>query len=206
MRTLLASIALVLSGGVALSTATNHFRAFTTEAARRLAVRERPVDIPPVTLETETGSQLDFSAFRGKWLLVDFVYTRCSTYCTTLGSEFAQLQRTLALPLAQHEVQLLSISFDPERDTPPQLAKYLERYRTDESGWLAARPADRGGLERLETSFGITVIPDSFGGFTHNAAIHLVDPHGRLVEIFDMGNPGLAAHAVMQRLEQRLEQ
>lgn len=201
MRTLLASLALLLSGGVALSTATDHFRAFTTEAARRLAVREHPVAIPAVTLETEHGRRVDLAAFRGRWLLVDFIYTRCPTYCTTLGSEFAQLQRSLAVPLAQHKVQLLSISFDPGHDTPERLAEYLQRFRTSDSEWLAARPVDQAGLELLEKRFGITVIPDSFGGFTHNAAIHLVDPHGRLVEIFDLGNPGLAAQAVMQRLE-----
>ncbi len=201
MRTLLASLVLVLSGGVALSTATDHFRAFTTEAARRLAVREHPVAMPAVMLETETGARLDVTAFRGKWLLVDFVYTRCLTYCTTLGSEFAQLQRSLAVPLEQQEVQLLSVSFDPEHDTPQRLTEYLQRFRTSDSEWLAARPVDRDGLERLEKRFGITVIPDSYGGFTHNAAIHLVDPRGRLVEIFDAGNPSLAAQAVMQRLE-----
>jgi protein SCO1/2 len=201
VRTLLASLVLVLSGGVALSTATDHFRAFTTEAARRLAVREHPVAMPAVMLETETGARLDVTAFRGKWLLVDFVYTRCLTYCTTLGSEFAQLQRSLAVPLEQQEVQLLSVSFDPEHDTPQRLTEYLQRFRTSDSEWLAARPVDRDGLERLEKRFGITVIPDSYGGFTHNAAIHLVDPRGRLVEIFDAGNPSLAAQAVMQRLE-----
>lgn len=201
MRTLLASLALVLSGGVALSTATDHFRAFTTEAARRVAVREHPVAIPAVTLETETGARLDLATFRGRWLLIDFVYTRCPTYCTTLGSEFAQLQSGLAVPFAQRKVQLLSISFDPERDTPERLAEYLQRFRTPDSEWLAARPVDRRGLERLEERFGITVIPDSFGGYTHNAAIHLVDPDGRLVEIFDMGSPGLVAKAVLQRLE-----
>jgi protein SCO1/2 len=201
VRTLLASLVLMLGGGIALSTATDHFRAFTTEAARRLEVREHPVDIPAVTLETETGARLDLSAFRGRWLLVDFVYSRCTTYCTTLGSEFAQLQSSLAAPLAQHKVQLLSISFDPEHDSPQRLAEYLHRYRTKDAEWLAARPVNQGGLELLERRFGITVIPDSFGGYTHNAAIHLVDPRGRLVEIFDAGNSSLAAQAVMRRLE-----
>jgi len=201
VRTLLASFVAVLIGGASLSTATDHFRAFTTEAARRLAVREHPVDVPAVTLETETGARLDLAEFRGRWLLVDFVYTSCPTYCTTLGSEFAQLQRSLAAPLAQHKVQLLSISFDLEHDTPQRLSEYLQRFRTSDSEWLAARPVDQEGLELLEKRFGITVIPDSFGGYTHNAAIHLVDPHGRLVEIFDAGNPSVAAQAVMQRLE-----
>jgi protein SCO1 len=201
VRTLLASLALMLSGGVALSTATDHFRAFTTEAARRIAVHEHPVVIPAVTLESESGARLDLAAFRGKWLLIDFVYTRCPTYCTTLGREFAQLQRSLAVPLARHRVQLLSISFDPAHDTPQRLTEYLQRFRTRDSEWLAARPVDQDELERLKKRFGITVIPDSFGGYTHNAAIHLVDPRGRLVEIFDVGNPSLAAQAVMRRLD-----
>lgn len=200
MRTLLASLVLVLSGGAALSAATDHFRAFTTEGARRIAVREHPVAIPPVTLETETGARLDLTALRGRWLLIDFIYTRCATYCTTLGSEFTQLQSRLEAPLAQHQVELLSISFDAEHDTPPRLAEYLRRYRTSGSEWVAARPVTQVGLNTLKARFGITVIPDSFGGYTHNAAIHLVDPHGRLVEIFDIGNPALVAQAVLQRL------
>ena len=200
MRTLLASLVVLLSGGVALSTATDQFRAFTTEGARRIAVREHPVAIPPVTLETETGARLDLTAVRGRWLLIDFIYTRCPTYCTTLGSEFAQLQSRLVVPLTHHKLQLISISFDPEHDTPPRLAAYLQRFHTSGSEWIAARPVNQDGLDTLEERFGITVIPDSFGGYTHNAAIHLVDPHGRLVEIFDMGNPGLVSQAVLQRL------
>lgn len=200
MRTFIASLLVLLGGGVALSAATDQFRAFTTEAARRVAVREHPVAIPAVPLESETGARLDVAAFRGRWLLIDFIYTRCPTFCTTLGGDFAQLQSRLSVPLAQHEVQLLSISFDPAHDTPEELAGYLQRFHTPSSEWIAARPVDQVGLERLEGRFGIKVIPDAMGGYTHNAAIHLVDPHGRLVDIFDMGNPELVATAVLQRL------
>ena len=65
-----------------------------------------------MTLETQSGARIDVADLRGKWLLVDFIYTRCPTYCVALGSEFAQLQDRLAGPLAKGAVELVSISFD----------------------------------------------------------------------------------------------
>jgi protein SCO1 len=196
-RTLLASLALLLAGAAALNAATDGFEAFTTEAARRLAVRRNPVALPVAALQVQSGARIDFGSLRGKWLLVDFIYTRCPTYCLTLGSEFAQLQDRLAGSIGQGEVELLSISFDPDHDTPPQLAAYLQRSRDRGRGWLAARPLgpDRLALER---AFAVTVIADGSGGYIHNAAIHLVDPQGRLVEIFDLGDPASVAQAVLR--------
>lgn len=200
LRTLFVSVALILAGGFVVYAATDRLQAFTTEAARRIAVRQHPVDVPPVTLETQSGARIDVTGLHGKWLLVDFIYTRCPTYCVALGSEFAQLQDRLAGPLAKGAVELVSISFDPAHDTPPELAAYLQRARSRGAGWLAARPIGRDGLDQLETSFGITVIPDGMGGYTHNAAIHVVDPQGRLIEIIDSGQSDLAARTVLEKL------
>jgi len=201
LRSLLASLALLSAGGVTLSAATDQFQAFTTESARRLAVRQHPVEIPDVALQLQSGANVRFAHFRGKWVLVDFIYTRCPTYCRALGGEFAQLQDRLAGPLARGKLQLLSISFDPSHDSPPSLAAYLQRSRDSGTGWFASRPAAADDLERLERAFGITVIPDGAGGYTHNAAIHLVDPRGRLVAIFDADDPRLVAHALLQSLD-----
>jgi protein SCO1/2 len=51
--------------------------------------------------------------------------------------------------------------------------------------WSLARVNDSAELKRVLTIFGIVVIQDESGGFTHNAAIHLVDRHGRLARIYD---------------------
>ncbi len=198
LRTTAASL-LVLAAGVTLLTlATDCFQAFTTETARRVVARQHPIALPDMMIETQTGEQINFTDLRGRWLLIDFIYTRCTTLCLASGGEFVQLQNLLAEPLSRGAVQLLSISFDPEYDQVPQLAMYLRRFRNRGPGWLAARPVDAVALDLLKSSFGITVIPDSFGGYTHNAAIHIVDPHGRLVDILDMGNPGRVARTILR--------
>ena len=200
LRTSLASAALLLVGGVALAAATNGFQAFTTETARRVGVRSRPAELLPVTLESQSGARFMLADLRGKWLLVDFIYTRCPTFCAVLGGDFAQLERQLAGPIAQGRVQLLSISFDPTRDPPAQLAAYLGRFRSRDQGWQAARPLTADGLQSVTAEFGITVIPDGLGGYTHNAAIHLVDPEGRLVDIFDLGDVDRIRKTVLRNL------
>lgn len=200
LRTLSLSLALLLAGGATLHAATDGFQAFTTETARRIAVRRQPVDVPAVALQTQSGARIDLAGLRGRWLLVDFIYTRCPSYCVALGSEFAQLQQRLAAPLARGQVELLSISFDPAHDTPQELGAYLQRARSHGAGWLAARPVEADGLARLERSFGITVIEGAPGEYAHNAAIHVVDPQGRLVEIVDLGQSALAARTVLQGL------
>ena len=200
LSTVLLSVALLLGGGAALAVATDGFQAFTTETGRRVAVRRHPVGLPVVPLENQSGAPVTLADFRGKWLLVDFIYTRCVTFCTALGADFARLERQLSGPVAQGRVALLSISFDPMHDSPTELTAYLERSRAGGRGWQAARPVTAEELGQLTAAFGITVIPDRLGGYTHNAAIHLVDPEGRLVDIFDLGNPDLPGRAILDRL------
>lgn len=188
LRTLLASLVLTALGVAVLAAATDGFRAFTSETALRIEVRAHPRVVPPVTLESQSGQHFRLDSLRGKWLLVDFIYTRCTDLCSILGAQFAQLQQQLATPLAQGKLQLLSISFDSEHDTPPQLAEYLGRFHRG-SGWWAARPTNASGLQQLKHVFGVIVVPDGAGGYVHNDAIEIVDPQGRLVNILDSGTP-----------------
>jgi protein SCO1/2 len=116
-------------------------------------------------------------------LLVDFIYTNCPTYCAALGSIYAQLARRLADDIAAGKVRLVSISFDPARDGAAELAAYRARYGADGAGWDLGRPAHSAELERWLKAFGVVVIPDGMGGYTHNAAVHVVGPDRRLAAI-----------------------
>jgi protein SCO1/2 len=200
LRTLLASLILLAAGIGVLAGATDGFRAFTTETARRIAVREHPRAIPPLQLQTADGARTSFGALRGRWLLVDFIYTRCETYCSVQGSEFARLQRALAGPIASGKVALLSLSFDPAHDDPAALAGYQRRGGDRGAGWIAARPVDGADLAALMHVFGVIAVPDGAGGFVHNAAIAVVDPGGRLVAILNWDDPRGAARYVTRRL------
>lgn len=200
LRTALASGLLLLLGGAVLTVATDGFHAWTSETARRLAVQRDPPAVPAVPLETQSGARLELADLRGRWVLVDFVYTRCLSWCLALGGEFAQLQDRLAAPLADGRLVLLSISFDPAHDTPAELAAYQARFHGRGHGWIAARPTSADGLRQLLHSFGVTVVPDTMGGYVHNAAILVVDPQGRLVQILDTGAPAVVVQAMHNRL------
>lgn len=201
LRALLASLLILAAGIASLALATDGFRAFTSETARRVDVREHPRAVPDVPLQTAQGQRVDFAALRGRWLLVDFIYTRCMTYCSVQGGEFARLQDRLAVPIARDRVALLSISFDPAHDGPVHLADYQRRFGDRGAGWIAARPMDAAGLAALRRVFGVTAVRDGMGGFVHNAAIAVVDPEGRLVAILDWDDPRAAARYVLARLE-----
>lgn len=198
-RTLLASLVVLAAGLAVLAFATEGFRAFTSETARRIEVSEHPRPVPPVLLERANGQDTTFSDWRGRWLLVDFIYTRCQTYCSVQGGEFARLQRRLAEPIAADELALVSVSFDP-RDTPEDLADYQRRFGDHGAGWIAARAIDDDGRKALMRSFGVTAVADEMGGFVHNAAINVVDPAGRLVAIFDWDDAAGAAGYVRERM------
>jgi protein SCO1/2 len=171
-------------GAMALWVKTDGLRALTAESARRLEVASAPVMVPPTHLEMATGETIRFADLAGGFVFVDFIYTRCPTLCIALGTNFARLQDALRRT-ERNDVRLLSISFDPEYDTLEALRVYGEAYGADMRLWSLARVTDRAELERLLTVFGIVVIPDESGGFTHNAAIHLVDRNGRLARIYD---------------------
>lgn len=200
LRTLLSSLLIIAIGVVVLVWATDGFRAFTTETARRIDVRNSPRNVPDVALQTADGQLTSFDALRGRWLLVNFIYTRCATYCSVQGGEFAQLQDRLAAPIAREQLTLLSISFDPANDDPASLAAYKQRFGARGAGWISARPTTTVDLAALRRVFGVTVIADELGGFVHNAAIAVVNPDGRLVAILDWDAPNMAARYVMARL------
>ena len=77
------------------------------------------------------------------------------------------------------------MSFDPERDDPEALSVYGEAHGADGAAWTVARPRSED-LPALLERFGVVVIPDNWGGYAHNAAIHLIDRKGRFARLFDI--------------------
>jgi protein SCO1/2 len=203
LRTTVAA-ALVSAAGLAVSyAATDAFQAYTLESARRLNALRSPAPLPNLALNLVDGGRTHLSDVPGQVLLVDFIYTRCPTYCAALGSVYAQLEQRLSAEIASGTVQLLSISFDPARDGPKELRAYRARYSRDAVGWSLATPAVEAELESWLRAFGVVVIPDELGGFAHNAAMHVVGPQRTLLAIHDLDDIEGTVRTIRQTVGER---
>ena len=169
-----------------LGVATQGFRVATAEGARRLAIETAPIAIPDVIFEDKNGKQLSLSDYRGRMLLVEFIFTTCPTICQVMGEKFTRIQNAIRSDPELGDAQMLSISFDLENDTPVALGEYSERFGADPEIWKIVRPLGRPDLENLLHLFGVKVIPDPGFGFQHNVAIHVIDGSRRLVSILDL--------------------
>lgn len=184
-RTAVAATLALAAGLAGTHAVTDGYAAFTLESARRLHALRSPAPVPDLALELADGGRARLSDMQEPVLLVDFVYTRCATYCTALGSVYAQLQQRLTPEIAAGRVRLVSVTFDPVHDGATDLRAYRKRHSSDAVGWSLGRPQHAGELERWLQAFGVVVISDPLGGYTHNAAIHVVGPDRRLVAILD---------------------
>ncbi|HJV25938.1 MAG TPA: SCO family protein [Aromatoleum sp.] len=203
MRTAITCALILLLGLAAFSEVSAGFRVVTSEAARRLDVREHAPQIPDAMLAapgTTAYSLRSDLARDGRIALVDFIYTRCESVCSVLGTEFQQLQQEIQKQGLQDRVRLISISFDPADDADA-LSRHASRMHADASVWRFASVADTQALRPLLDAFGIVVVPDGMGGFVHNAAIHTLRPDGRLTRIDDLGAARIALRSALARAE-----
>ena len=187
-KTLAASTAVLLAGLLLLWQATAGGNAFTTETLRRTEVEAAPRPVPALRVVDSLGRASTLpqllDAGQPVWI-VDFVYTRCQTVCSALGSVFQQLQAQIVERGLQGRIGLLSVSFDPAADTPQALRDYANRMRMDPAVWRLVTLAEPQDRRALLTAFGIMVIPAPLGEFEHNAALHVVTGTGLLVHIVD---------------------
>jgi protein SCO1/2 len=135
--------------------------------------------IPDFTLTAETGRAVKLSDFRGRVVAIDFIYTRCPLpdVCPRLSANFAALQKRVP------DLALVSITVDPQYDTPPVLAGYARRYGADPARWtVLTGPLD--DVRRAAAHFGMVFWPDE-GMITHTAATAIVGPDGRLAALVE---------------------
>jgi protein SCO1/2 len=202
MKTFLLSMVVIATAWVAFTVETYHFQAFTTESKRRLHIAKHSQPLQNTDLETHFDKIIHWDEFQGKFVIVDFIYTRCVTLCSVLGAEFFQIQQQAADLIQQEKLQLLSISFDGGNDTPSQLHAYIKRFTKDAHSWIGARASEKYQQQSLLDEFGITVIPIELGDYIHNASLHLISPDGRLIKIVDYDE----AHELITEIRYRLDQ
>jgi protein SCO1/2 len=149
----------------------------------RLEVRSPAPQFTLVNQDLETVSLADL---RGKAVLQQFIYTRCTTVCPMMTSDLARMQEGLEGGFAE-DVVLVSISFDPEHDSPAVLKEYAARFGADLSGWhFLTGSADQ--IAGVLSDYGVEVTPVSPSG---EPLEDMPEEHG------DHVNQGLFEHTVV---------
>ena len=104
-------------------------------------------DVPDFALTERSGRTITRADLLGKVWLANFVYTQCTETCPLQSAQIARLQAEFK---TEADLRFVSITVDPERDTPPVLARYAERYGADPTRWLFLTGAKRA-IYRLAT-------------------------------------------------------
>jgi len=137
--------------------------------------------VPDFTLTDQSGQPVRFSTVSaGKVVALNFVYTRCALpqFCLRASNVFSAMQRRFARQYGR-DLVLLTVTFDPERDTPEVLATYAARFNADPKMWrfLTGTVAD---VRRVCALFGVESYLDE-GLVNHSLHTAVVDRRGRLV-------------------------
>jgi protein SCO1 len=140
--------------------------------------------VPDFKFLNQGGKTISVDQFRGKALLVTFIYTRCPLpdYCIRMSRNFATIQKQLAAdPQLYDKIHLLSISFDPAYDTPQVLHSYGTAYagNTAFSHWDFAAPPP-AELDAVEEFFDVGVSSGSNNTLTHSLSTAVITPEGKI--------------------------
>jgi protein SCO1/2 len=149
----------------------------------RLAVI-RPA--PAFALSDTAGKQVSRDSFDGRVLLVGFVFTTCSGTCPATTHRMAKIQEVWNKHAADRDrVQFVTITLDPERDTPGMLRDYMRLYDIDTSNWsfLTGPPDD---VRRVLAAWGMWARPGENGQLDHPSRLFLVDRRRRIREIYSL--------------------
>lgn len=138
-------------------------------------------------LQDQDGQALRWQQWQGHLVLVNFVYTGCSTVCPMQTAALVDMGQRLPADL-RGRVKLLSVSLDPLHDSPAVLKAFAQRLGADQPAWRFAtgRPED---IERLSGALALfRPGPDVRKPDDHSTALWLVDPAGMLRFRYS-GNP-----------------
>ena len=149
-----------------------------------------PGDLAPdARFVDERGVTRRLADWKGSALALTFIYTRCPvpTFCPLMDRQFRAVQdHVRADPALRSRVRLLSISFDPEHDTPAVLARHAAGLKADPSIWHFLTMA-RADLDAFAPPFGVSIVRDgeSAAEIVHNLRTAVIDPAGRVTKVFN---------------------
>ncbi len=149
--------------------------------------------VPDFSLLERSGRTLDLADLRGKVWIANFIYTHCTDTCPLQSARMAELQEDLS---GEKDVRLISITVDPERDTPEVLSQYAERYRADPGRWFFLTGEKEAIYRLAQEGFHLSAVEippeeqDTTGAsHMHSSRFVLVDQQGQIRGYYHSTDP-----------------
>jgi protein SCO1/2 len=147
--------------------------------------------VPDFKLRNQDGQPIHLGQFKGKSLVVTFIYTRCPSpdFCPRVTRNFAALEKQLAANRALYaKTHLICISFDPEHDMPERLRAYGVSYigsdaRSAFAHWEFAVP-EKSVLAEMAIFFDLGMTNEADSTITHTLSTTLIGPDGKVVRFY----------------------
>jgi protein SCO1/2 len=144
--------------------------------------------VPNATFLDQDGRKRDFDSFKGQAVVLTFIYTRCPmpSFCPLMDKNFVKLQDKLkADPMLN--VHLVTVSFDPENDTPPVLKKHAQELGANTKVWTFLT-GDLDTIDQFAGRFGVSIQrsldEQKNVNITHNLRTAIIDRQGNLIKTY----------------------
>lgn len=143
--------------------------------------------VPDFSLTERSGENVSLARLRGKIWIADFIYTSCTDTCPLQTGMMAKLQEEYS---SKANVQLVSLTVDPERDTPQTLSLYAARHHADAKRWFFLTGQRDRIIRLIQDGFHLSVaaLPngaESTGMIPHSPRFVLIDKDARIRGYYD---------------------
>ena len=130
------------------------------------------------TLTSQDGRRVSLRDLRGKVVAVTFIFASCPDLCPMLTAKMAAVQKKLGSAFGP-KIAFVSITVDPERDTPDVLKEYAQNFNANLNGWafLTGTPAS---IREVERSYGVIARKTADGDVDHTFLTSVIDRDGIL--------------------------
>ena len=145
--------------------------------------------VAPFTLQNQLGQKIDVETI-DQPMIVNFIFTRCPNVCPTITAKMAILQEHLR----EHDVQLISITVDPQYDTPEILFTYAEQFGADSTRWFFLTGEEkyiRSVVEGFQQTYQRVNTDDAVPNIMHSEKFILLDKEAHIRGFFDDDPKGL---------------
>jgi protein SCO1/2 len=151
-------------------------------------------DVPDFALLNQDGKPIHLAQYRGKALALTFIYTRCPDpdQCTLMSTNFAAIEQALQKePAVFQKTHLLSVTFDPDYDTPKVMRSYgaahTGQYSTEKFQFWEFATGSKDQVKEIATYFGLNYFKDKESGedkVMHSLRTAVIGPDGKLYKLY----------------------